>query len=527
MPATTKKTQVTYNYHNPIFLTLLIILSVVVGVFYIRLLFSPLYRGQTLPFVIVSVAELYIVSQILMASWTILSGNHDPRDSRYYKARHKILSPTSSYSYEPQAILPGFETKVRLYIDGKNVTVDVFITAYGEDLNVLRDTAQAAQDMIGVHNTYILDDGNSDEVEALARQLGVMYIRRVGSEGAKAGNINNALRQTDSDFVAIFDADHVPKKHFLYNTMPYFHDEDVAFVQSPQFYRNKVNSVARGASYAQDLFYRYICPGKNKFNSAFCVGTNVVFRREALDSIGGIYQQSKSEDIWTSLKLHENGWKSVFDPEVLAEGEAPDTISAFVKQQQRWATGGMEIFFHANPLKNKKLNFNQRLQYFWTSAFYMHGLTTAMLFVLPALYIVFHLSPINSNLHFGQWALVYGSFYGLQIVIASYCMRGFKTETLILSTVIFPVYLKALRNGLLNKDEQWNVTGQIVDDSPFNYIVPQILLFTFLVIVDAVALVHFYQTTQFSVALLWNLINTYVFAYFIYMAYREYKHKPI
>jgi cellulose synthase (UDP-forming) len=519
---TTSRISHASNNQSPIFLTLLVILSVIAGIFYLRLLFNPQYRGQIIPYVLVVVSEVYIVSQVLMACWTILSGNHDPKDSNYYKTRHKIFSASGNSLYEPGNIRKGLETKIPFYIEGAPVKVDVFITVFGEDLKVIEQTADAARDMVGVHATFILDDGGSDEVLKLAQQLGVTYIRREGSEGAKAGNINHALQQSTADFIVIFDADHAPKPLFLYTTMPYFQDEAVAFVQTPQSYHNKVNHISRGASYAQDLFYRYICPGKNKFNSAFCVGTNVVFRRVALDEIGGIYEQSKSEDIWTSLKLHEQGWKSVFEPEVLSSGDAPETIGAYIKQQQRWATGGMEIFFHSNPLKNRKLTFNQRLQYLWTSAFYLHGVATALLFVLPALYIVFNLSPINNNLQFSHWILLYGGFYGLQIALASYCMKGFRTETLILSTVIFPVYLRALINGLFKKDVRWNVTGQAVNtDSPFNYIVPQMLLFVFLLLVDMIAITNFYQTASFSVALLWNFINTYVFGYFIYLAYRE------
>ncbi|CAN5363243.1 hypothetical protein BH09PAT4_BH09PAT4_05020 [soil metagenome] len=528
MPPAPRNSLVSNNQQRPIFLTLLVILSVIASIFYLRLLFNPAYRGQILPYVIVVVSEVYIVSQVLMACWTILSGNEDPKDSNYYKTRHKIFSATGMKFYEPGHIRKGKESMIPFFIEGKTVQVDVFITVYGEDIGVIEQTAKAARDLVGMHGTYILDDGGSDEVETLAKRLGISYIRREGSAGAKAGNINNALRLSSADFIVIFDADHAPQPLFLYTTMPYFHDENVAFVQTPQSYHNKINHISRGASYAQDLFYLYICPGKNKFNSAFCVGTNVIFRRAALDDIGGIYQESKSEDIWTALKLHERGWKSVFEPEVLSSGEAPETIGAYIKQQQRWATGGMEIFFHSNPLKNRRLTFNQRLQYFWTSAFYFHGLATALLFVLPAIYIVFNISPINSNLDFAQWVLMYGGFYGLQIALATYCMRGFRVETLILSTVIFPVYLRAFVNGLLKKDVKWSVTGQTGnDDSPFNYIVPQIILFAFLLLVDLVALLNFYQTATFSVALLWNLINTYVFGYFIYLAYREYRHNAI
>ena len=102
------------------------------------------------------------------------------------------------------------------------------------------------------------------------------------------------------------------------HVLPYFHDSHVAFVQSPQHYVNKMNLVSTGSAEAQRIFYELVCPGKNNFNAAFCVGTNAMFRREALDEIGGIAIGSNSEDIWTSLELHKLGWQSIYVPAVLA-----------------------------------------------------------------------------------------------------------------------------------------------------------------------------------------------------------------
>ena len=91
---------------------------------------------------------------------------------------------------------------------------------------------------------------------------------------------------------------------------------------------------------------------------------NVVFRRAAIDDVGGIYTDSKSEDVWTSLMLHERGWRSVYIPDVLAVGDAPETIEDYTKQQLRWATGGFEILFTRNPLNpRRKLTLDQRLMY--------------------------------------------------------------------------------------------------------------------------------------------------------------------
>ena len=83
-------------------------------------------------------------------------------------------------------------------------------------------TATAAIAIKGKHRTWILDDGRSDEVKALAEELGCHYVRRLSSNGAKAGNINHALSIAKGDFFCVFDADFVPKQDFLVETVPFF-----------------------------------------------------------------------------------------------------------------------------------------------------------------------------------------------------------------------------------------------------------------------------------------------------------------
>src|SRR5205814_9221048 len=90
----------------------------------------------------------------------------------------------------------------------------------------------------------ILDDGRRDWLEALCRRKGVHYLTRPDNAHAKAGNINHALeylrRHPDPpEFVAVFDADFVPQRAFLWRTMPLFQDADVGLVQTPQHFFNK------------------------------------------------------------------------------------------------------------------------------------------------------------------------------------------------------------------------------------------------------------------------------------------------
>ena len=315
-------------------LMMLVLIATIGVLLYTTFLFDFSNRGNWIPYLMVLAAESVIIFQALIALWTILSSGHNPRGYRFHNAQNRIYGPGH------KTIEPGTDlTALPMFLHETPVELDVYITTYGEDLATVRRTVTAALAMHGKHNTYILDDGKSDEVRALAAELGAEYIVREGNKGAKAGNINNALTVTTGEYFVVLDADFVPKEDFLYQTVPFFAEANVAFVQTPQAYGNLHNLISRGAGYMQSVFYRFIQPGKNRFNAAFCVGTNVIYRRTAIESIGGIYEQSKSEDVWTSLKLHESGWKTVYISTVLAVGDTPETIEAYTKQQQRWATG--------------------------------------------------------------------------------------------------------------------------------------------------------------------------------------------
>lgn len=477
---------------------------------YSAFLLNPARRGDTLPYVLVIAAETVLVLHALLAMWTILAGAKSPRDHAYHAARVALLDgPTAAHT--------------PLRIAGREVAVAVFVTCYGEPLAVIRRTATAALALHGKHSTWILDDGRSDDVRELAAELGVGYLRRLSGGGAKAGNVNHALSQVKSDYFCIFDADFVPSPEFLIETMPFFVDENVAFVQTPQSYGNLKNFVSRGAGYMQTVFYRFVQPGRNHFNAAFCVGTNVVFRRAAIDDVGGMYTDSKSEDVWTSLMLHERGWRSVYIPDVLAVGDAPETIEDYTKQQLRWATGGFEILFTRNPLSpRRKLSLDQRLMYFVTATHYLTGIAPGVLLLVPALEVFFDLRPVTLGTSFGMWALAYAGFYVMQILLASFTMGSFRWEVMLLSTASFPIYQQALRNAISGKEQQWHVTGSDGRrNSPFNFIRPQVYLFTFLALTSVVAIWRDVNNAQLSLATAWNLTNTAALGAFLWVALVE------
>lgn len=486
---------------------LLVIVATIGVLAYGAFLLDPANRGDLLPYAMVIVAESILVLHALLSMWTILSSGYDPRDFAYYEAAGRLIPDD------------GDGTPV---IDGRRVLVDVFVTVYGENLEVIRRTVTAALAMDGRHETWVLDDGRSDEVRDLAAELGARYVRRLSGNGAKAGNVNHALTLANGKFFAIFDADFAPKPDFLRETLPFFVDRSVAFVQTPQAYENLHTVIARGAAYMQTVFYRFIQPGRNRFNAAFCVGTNVVFRRRAIDGIGGIHTDSKSEDVWTALTLHEHGWRSVFIPDVLAIGEAPETVEAYSKQQLRWATGGFEILLRHNPLSPRRtLTADQRIQYFVTASFYLTGICPLLLLLVPPLEIYLELRPMNLELTVWTWALFYAGFYVMQVLLAWFAVGSFRWETLTLATVSFPIYAKAFWNVLTGKDVGWHVTGSATRRSPFNYVIPQIIFFVFLAFTTVVGVWRDVDNGVFTLATAWNATNTVILGAFLVAVMRE------
>ncbi|NUP60165.1 MAG: glycosyltransferase [Pseudarthrobacter sp.] len=171
-----------------------------------------------------------------------------------------------------------------------DATVDVFITTYNEDLDMVLTTALAAQQIRHPHSTWILDDGARPELEALCEQHGLGYVTRSEDwtkdvpRHAKAGNLNNALMVTHGEFLLILDADQIPEPDILEKTLGYFNNRRVALVQTPQYFSNVPADDPLGSQ--APLFYGPIQQGKDGWNAAFFCGSNAILRREALMQLG-------------------------------------------------------------------------------------------------------------------------------------------------------------------------------------------------------------------------------------------------
>lgn len=283
---------------------------------------------------------------------------------------------------------------------GLQIKADLFITTWNEPVEMLRNTLLAAKQVRHANKIWLLDDGVRKEMKTLARELGVHYLSRRDRSHAKAGNLNNALRRSDAEFVAIFDCDHAPSPDFLEKTLGYFQDDKVAFVQTPQDFYNVDSFQHRGRAAAgevwheQTLFYRVIQPGKDRWNAAFFCGSCAVVRRAALDDIGGFATGTITEDLHTSLKLHKRGWSSAYHAEALAFGLSPANLDQYETQRLRWARGAMQVWVKEGFLFRKGLTLAQRLSYLGSTATYFEGWQKAIVYFMPIVVILTGWMPI-------------------------------------------------------------------------------------------------------------------------------------
>ena len=300
--------------------------------------------------------------------------------------------------------------------------------------------------------------------EKLAGRLGVVCVTRAVGGGAKAGNIEWA-RQTvgavGEALIVLFDADQIADEEFLTQTIPPFADPSIGWVQTGQYYRNLGNPVARWANDQQALFYQVLCPGKAALNAAFICGTNVMLRAEALDEIGGLPQDSVTEDFAASLLLHPR-WRSVFLPDVLARGLGPMDLPSYFAQQGRWATGTLGVLRHCWRMlllpRRGGLSLPQRIQYGLACTHYLSGLRDLVYLLVPFVFLLLGVSA----LHGADMPTFLGRFlpYFLFSQLAFWHAARRKTtwRGIVLSFGSFPVLLASLLLVALGQKTRFAIT---------------------------------------------------------------------
>ncbi len=416
----------------------------------------------------------------------------------------------------------------------QNLTIDVLIPTKSESMDILRKTLLACNDLKYPHRTLVLDDGNRPEVKVLCEELHCIYLAREKQEHAKAGNLNFGLQHSTAEYIAIFDADHVPLPHFIDRLIGYFKDEKIAFVQAPQEFYNidsfqhRTDPKKKTIWGEQYLFFSLIQPGRDRWNAAYFVGSCAIIRRKALNDIGGFATASITEDMLTSIRLHAKGWSSVYHNENLAYGIAAETLKPFHIQRERWGVGSWQVFAKANPLLLRGLTFRQSLCYLSSMIYPLEGIQKIIFYLTPPIALFTGVLPmkaldINYLLHFIPYFVIstlgfneMARGFGGQIMLEQFSMGKFFTY---IKTFIIPF--------LPRKSKEFKVTPKLQQGHPpVTLIIPQALILAVSIIAICWALVELligWRNDSFIVAVncFWALYNSGLALAIIQYDYRK------
>ncbi len=232
--------------------------------------------------------------------------------------------------------------------------VSIHIPAYNEPPEILINTIKSVEAMDYPNFEIVVLDNNTKDpavwrpVEEYCRDRDrVTFVHVDPWPGYKAGACNLALRKyTDprAEIIGMVDADDIVKPYYLAETAPYFSDERLGFIQTCEGNRDYEGSdyyTAVVDSYQG--FYLAMMSSRNERDTVPFVGTMGLFRRSALESVGGWNEWCISEDTEASLRVLKEGWSGLYIPRCFGRGVPPPTFGGLNTQRHRWCFGGMQI----------------------------------------------------------------------------------------------------------------------------------------------------------------------------------------
>lgn len=308
--------------------------------------------------------------------------------NRYYtiylfkKHRHDKITPLSSFSDLPRVTiqLPVFNEK---YVVERLIEY-VSKIRYPKDLLEIQ----------------LLDD-STDETQEIAKRkcdekrmegYNINYIHRDDRTGFKAGALENGLKKTDGEFIAIFDADFLPPEDFLERTIHYFTDENIGMIQARWDHVNRRYSLLTECqSILLDGHFMIEHTARNRSGRFFNFnGTAGIWRKNTIIDAGGWQHDTLTEDLDLSYRAQLKGWKFIYLPDLTVPAELPIEMTAFKSQQFRWAKGSIQTFLKIKGMILKaSIPLNVKVEaFFHIGANFAYALMTLMTVLMPIILII-------------------------------------------------------------------------------------------------------------------------------------------
>lgn len=327
----------------------------------------------------------------------------------------------------------------------------------------------------------VLDDSTDDTLTisqakvAQYRNAGfdIQLIHRKDRTGYKAGALQNGLKLAQGEFIAIFDADFLPKSDFLQKTVPYFQQSNVGVVQARWEHLNQDHSIITEVQ-AFQLNVHFTVEQSARCHSEYLLqfnGTAGVWRKTAIEEAGGWHADTLTEDLDLSYRAQLKGWKILYQEAVGAPAELPNHIFSYKSQQYRWMKGGAETAKKLiGPILKSDISFGKKihaLAHLTGSAIFLLVFTMAILSV-PMLWAISKL-----HLNMGYFMVFVLGILGLACtfyqanVLNPYNYAGLSKYRKVLKFIfLFPIFM-SLSMGLSLHNSMAVIQGWRGKRTPF------------------------------------------------------------
>lgn len=282
--------------------------------------------------------------------------------------------------------------------------VSLHVPAYNEPPEMVVETLNALSRLdYPNYEVIMIDDNSTDEalwrpVEAHCKKLGFKFFHLENWPGFKSGALNYARTQIapDTEIIGVVDSDYIVEPNYLKELVGFFKSDKIAFVQTPQDYRDfdAKDRFELACYQAYQYFFKLSMASRNERNSIIFTGTMGLIRRRVLDSVGGWDEWCITEDAEIALKILNMGYESIFIDKTYGRGVMPLNFEGLKKQRFRWAFGGMQVLrLHWTKLlpfvniidSGNKLSFAQKYDY-WVGG--LQWLNDPLTFIFTVILIV-------------------------------------------------------------------------------------------------------------------------------------------
>ncbi|CAA6816412.1 MAG: Cellulose synthase (UDP-forming) (EC, partial [uncultured Sulfurovum sp.] len=417
---------------------------------------------------------------------------------------------------------------------------------------------------------YLLDDSANEAMTKMTKEEGVPQILRTSSKGRKAGAITNAMDESLGDFIVIIDSDTRLFPNILLNTMGYFKDDAVAWVQTPQWFcdltegealekswKNKYGKFGEKSAhlvqkflgkmktgedvFANDpaMFFDVIQRRRNNYNASFCCGATSIHRTSALRRVAisrwvdrileakdrdeaikkfdvEYISYHTSEDIYTSLLVHahkQKKYKSVLHPDVESRMLSPMDLITWSAQRFRYAGGTIDLVTKEfGRFFKKGLSLGQKLMYFSTFWSYTGAIWLVILLMSPIIFMFTNIAPVQSySMDFFIHLIPFLFVNQVALMIATWGINSNRGGQFFIS--ISPIVLKAFWDVIRQRPIKFVVTSKTAKSGNFLGLVKiQLgLIGLYGIAIIYATVMHLIGEriflTGYSVNLMWSLFN--------------------